>query len=284
MVADRRQKRLTELKKRRAERKKLTELFKGGDLTKTADLQVEIYRLIITSTKELAKTAGTTLATGYAFQTKLTGSEDAIRTVSATVAGLFLTDGESIRNQSILIPPRDAYNRGRTFGAVVIGETLGETDLLRATETLSQINGRVYSQLRGIDDMTGAKIRDVITQGVVDGSSPKSVGQLLTEEIDGLSITRAERLARTEMANARNQGFLGEIEKGDPLGRDYRVVWQTALDSRTRATHRARHQKIFNISQARSLLGEPNCRCVLSAVSPTDKRYKEREKNLKKFI
>jgi len=87
-----------------------------------------------------------------------------------------------------------------------------------------------------IDRMTG-NVLDTIAQGVEQGLSPDTIAQNLKGSFEGMARYERERIARTEVHSALNQG------KYDKLvgARIQYMQWVTAGDDRVRQTEEADH-------------------------------------------
>jgi SPP1 gp7 family putative phage head morphogenesis protein len=130
-------------------------------------------------------------------------------------------------------------------------------------ETLELIYTRVFSDLKGITEAMSQQMSRVLARGMVDGLSPDSIARNMVDRVDKIGLTRAKLLVRTETVNAFNTARLNDIELAENFAEDDLLVqWITARDERVRDRHRARHNKIYTVEEARSMIGEPNCRCT----------------------
>lgn len=130
-------------------------------------------------------------------------------------------------------------------------------DILRTAYT------RQYETLRGITSEMSAQISQVLTTGIAEGRSPLELARNISNRIDKIGITRAKRLARTEIVRSYNVAAIENYRQLDSLiSEDLMVQWWTALDERVRSRHRAWHGDIITFTEALKRIGEPNCRCV----------------------
>lgn len=95
-------------------------------------------------------------------------------------------------------------------------------------EYVAQIGATRVTQ---VNETTKEMIRQVITQALDESMGAYEASELLKERWLGLSTTRAERIARTEIIAASNHGTLvGVSNVISPLNK----VWISVIDNRTR--------------------------------------------------
>ena len=128
-------------------------------------------------------------------------------------------------------------------------------------EVKRMLQKHVFSQVAGTTEKMKKDMTAVITDGILGHKSITDVGEELSLIIDkGKGISRL--IARTSIVHAWNLGSIQQIEIYERiLNRPIYVIWFTNIDGRERRTHHLRHNRIFTRDQARSLLGERNCRC-----------------------
>ncbi|OED34603.1 hypothetical protein AB832_07195 [Flavobacteriaceae bacterium (ex Bugula neritina AB1)] len=133
---------------------------------------------------------------------------------------------------------------------------------------------RVFTQLKGVTETMSSQMSTILSDGLLKGKNPRAVARELAERVDKIGITRANLIARTEMINAHNTGSILEASVSqETSGIEIKMRWLTALDGRERPTHRARHKKIYDRVEASNLIGEPNCRCSVTAFAPALAKY-----------
>lgn len=126
---------------------------------------------------------------------------------------------------------------------------------------------RVYSDLEGVTQVMSKQMSRVLSDGILKGKAPKVVARELNDRVDKIGITRAKLIARTEIIAAHNEASIQEavlLEK--ETGVVMMMEWMSAGDSRVRPEHADRNGVIYTKSEAQSLIGEPNCRCSITAV------------------
>jgi len=117
--------------------------------------------------------------------------------------------------------------------------------------------------MKGITESMKGQMSGVLAMGMAEGRSPYDIAYKLKDRVDAI-ITRARLIARTEVVHTHNEAAMNEFESLEGIvGETIYVQWWTALDERVRATHAARHGKVFKRKTAQGLIGEPNCRCAL---------------------
>lgn len=188
---------------------------------------------------------------------------------------------------------RDADRRLKQEGIQVPGSDESIEATVRAPiheRTLQRLYTRTFENLEGITDDTAVVLRDELTRGLAEGKNPREVARRLTGELETITRTRADVLARTETINAYTEGTLRRYEE---MGADAVTVtaeWSTAGDNRVCPICETLEGQTFTIREARtetfeftpgeddieSLAGEypvkppahPQCRCAfLPAVS-----------------
>jgi SPP1 gp7 family putative phage head morphogenesis protein len=123
---------------------------------------------------------------------------------------------------------------------------------------------RQYETLRGITTEMSAQISQILTTGIAEGRSPLELARKIDDRFKKIGITRAKRLARTEIVRAHNVAAINNYRQLDTLiTDDLQVQWWTALDERVRSKHRAWHGEILSFTEAMRRIGEPNCRCAV---------------------
>jgi len=118
--------------------------------------------------------------------------------------------------------------------------------------------------MKGITESMKGQMSGVLAMGMAEGRGPYDIAYKLKDRVEAIGITRARLIARTEVVHTHNAAAMNEFESLEGIvGETIYVQWWTALDERVRATHAARHGKVFKRKTAQGLIGEPNCRCAL---------------------
>lgn len=131
-------------------------------------------------------------------------------------------------------------------------------------ERAKLIYTRNFNGMQGITDSMKSEMKKILADGIIRGNNPRDIAVRLNNSVHGIGKVRARRIARTEIVEAHQEAAIAEAEELESqTGFKIDMKWRTALDGRERDSHRARHNKIYTKEVARTLLGEPNCRCAL---------------------
>lgn len=127
------------------------------------------------------------------------------------------------------------------------------------------------------------RVRNAVTQGIIQGESIAEVGNRLTTELSTSNAKKMNMFARTAVNGAQNAGRMDRLYEAEKKGIDVRRKWLATLDGRTRDTHRALDGQVqktkdpFTIDGMSIMFpGDPtaparlvyNCRCTLTYVYP----------------
>ena len=156
-----------------------------------------------------------------------------------------------------------AYTDGTAVSAGNIAAQLGSVDadpfLLSQVQLenimLSQpyrrryelVSSRAFNDMVGFADENGARLGQILAQGVAGGQSPREISKLIEKEFESIEGYRAQRIARTEINAAYNTAREEMTQDARTrLGLDVRVMHVSALlEGRTRKDHAARHGSIY---------------------------------------
>ena len=127
------------------------------------------------------------------------------------------------------------------------------------------------------------RVRNAVTQGIIQGESVKEVGDRLTGELATSNAAKMDMFARTAINGAQNAGRMDRLHEAEEMGIEIRKKWLATLDQRTRDTHQAldgQEQPVdepFVVDGMKiDYPGDPfappelsyNCRCTLTYVYP----------------
>lgn len=117
---------------------------------------------------------------------------------------------------------------------------------------VAMIASRVFEEMQGFKGQTAADLSRVLREGLENGQNPKVVARTIRERF-GVSKSRAERIARTEITGALRRGHWDENEDArQNLGINTALMWFSALSSTTRRTHASKHGKVLTPSDVKS--------------------------------
>lgn len=125
---------------------------------------------------------------------------------------------------------------------------------------------RVFNDMKHVTDVMRQQMSRELSVGMLRGENPKKVAARMVDRVDKIGMTRARLIARTEIVESHNQASAKEAQLLEKeTGVAIKMQWITAMDGRERESHAARHLNIYGIDEAQGMLGEPNCRCSISA-------------------
>lgn len=127
------------------------------------------------------------------------------------------------------------------------------------------------------------RVRNAVTQGIIQGESIAEVGNRLTTELSTSNAKKMNMFARTAVNGAQNAGRMDRLYEAEKKGIDVRRKWLATLDGRTRDTHQALDGQVQKTKDpfmvdgmSIRFPGDPtaparlvyNCRCTLVYVYP----------------
>ncbi len=131
-----------------------------------------------------------------------------------------------------------------------------------ALEKLELLATRTYEGLRGVTSQMSVGMSRVLASGIADGKNPYTIGKELNDEV-GLALSRAIRVARTEIMHAHAEGQLDSYEKLGVQELGLLAEWSTAGDDRVCPLCKPMEGGIFTVKEARGMIPRhPNCRCT----------------------
>lgn len=132
------------------------------------------------------------------------------------------------------------------------------------------ISARVFEEMKGFKGETAADLSRVLREGMENGQNPKVVARDIRKRF-GVSKSRAERIARTEITGALRRGHWDENEDArQKLGIQTALMWYSALSSTTRRTHARRHGRAYTPQAVKDFYSRDgnavNCKCSQQSV------------------
>lgn len=103
-----------------------------------------------------------------------------------------------------------------------------------------------------------AEFRKVWTRGILLGQNPRRIAGFAAKRVAGLTLGRAQLMARTEFHRAYREGKLEQFQRSRVVEG---WVWRAALDRRTCAVCWGMHGSVFPVTQP--MESHPACRCVM---------------------
>lgn len=147
-------------------------------------------------------------------------------------------------------------------------------DILKYPFKGSTFDNRIYH----LSDNLNFNVKQIITDGIQNGISPKNVAQRLNKELN-ISINKAQTIARTESTRAFNQTRFHELQNDKYIDS---IIIISTLDDRTSGICREKDGKIIkkdNLKIENIPPFHPNCR---SAIGPYVKEIPTRLNNIDK--
>lgn len=136
------------------------------------------------------------------------------------------------------------------------------------------IRSRVFEEMVGFTGDTRTELARVLREGIENGFNPREVAKHIRRRT-GVSKTRAERIARTEIGQAQRRARLDEAQDAQQsLGLQTKMLWLSALSPTTRDTHARRHGKLYTAQEVREFYSRDanaiNCKCAQTEVLVDD--------------
>ncbi len=146
-------------------------------------------------------------------------------------------------------------------------------------DKLKILAGRVYTDLKGVNEAVAAQLNRVLVDGLSRGENPRTIAREMAKGIDGIGKRRAETIARTEIIRAHAEGQLDAMEKLGVAEVGVMAEWSTAGDDRVCDLCGPLEGKVLPITEAHSLIPlHPNCRCTwIPSVSAPTKKVPEKK-------
>lgn len=140
---------------------------------------------------------------------------------------------------------------------------------------LKLMHGRVFEEMKGLTSETTADLRRVLTDGMARGLGIRDLTGIINDRV-GVSLSRAERIARTEINRTYTNAYMDETDDFNQILEDEDDPWViremhvSALTMTTRRSHAARHGGIFTHQQQNnwwdSGSNRVNCYCSVMSV------------------
>lgn len=126
-------------------------------------------------------------------------------------------------------------------------ERLSDAEVLRRA---GLAGSRAFEQMQGFAGQTAQDLARVLFEAVQSGENPRQTAKTIRERF-GVSRTRAERIARTEITMAHRRGRWDEARDAEQkFGLKTMLLHNSALIAgRTRRSHAARHGQMFTREQ-----------------------------------
>lgn len=132
------------------------------------------------------------------------------------------------------------------------------------------VQSRVFELMEGFEGDTGRDLARVLREGIENGDNPLTVAETIRQRF-GVSKSRAERIARTEITQAQRRAIFDEDkDANERLGIRTRLLWFSALSPTTRKNHAKRHGHTYTQENVRAFYSKSsesiNCKCSVRSV------------------
>lgn len=136
------------------------------------------------------------------------------------------------------------------------------------------VRARVFEEMKGLSAGVKADMSRVLTDGVGRGLNPRDIARNLTDQA-GIEARRANKIARAEIPTALRRARWDEADEAEEeYGLQTKELHLSALSPTTRATHAARHGKLYSRERVRDWWSEDgnsnNCKCATVSVMVDD--------------
>ena len=127
-----------------------------------------------------------------------------------------------------------------------------------------------YEHWVGMAGADRAKLADVVSRAIADGTSPRGARRLLAEALD-TSLSRAEGYAQTDITDALRTARVAERSWAEEtLGIRSGLLWKSALIPTTRETHAARNGRTYTDAEVAEFYSRDGniyrCHCSITEV------------------
>lgn len=186
---------------------------------------------------------------------RLFGSDvaKAVRTVqtNATAAG-----------QSMVTDALNATYGETNFGSIASFNLLPQATLNELVGTLSD-GSPVTDLARSFGDIGGGALQEELTKGIALGLNPRQVAGNWRQRIAGVSRSKAQTIARTEMMRVTRESSRKTMEANSDVVKEWQ--WYCSLETRTCPVCWSLHGKTFPLKT--KMATHPNCRCTMLPVT-----------------
>lgn len=135
---------------------------------------------------------------------------------------------------------------------------------------IALMRAREFEEMKGLTGQVKADMSRILTEGLARGLNPLDIARNMNEQT-GIEEFRANRIARTEIGTALRRAKWDEAEDAtERLGLTTKEMHLSALSPTTRATHAARHGKLYTVEECRDWWAQGangiNCKCATTSV------------------
>ena len=134
---------------------------------------------------------------------------------------------------------------------------------------------RAYNDLEGITTAIDSRLSGVLAQGMIEGVGVQEIARRIRDNVESIGITRARRLARTEVVRAHAEATLNSYEEAQIEGVDVESEFSTSRDNKVCPKCSDLEGQTYTLEEARGIIPvHPNCRCAWLPVVPIEMKGK----------
>lgn len=123
---------------------------------------------------------------------------------------------------------------------------------------------RNFTKLKGYTAEMQGELNRILVEGLAQGQNPREIARKIKKRL-GVSLSDAERLARSEVIHAHAEGQLDSFERLGVKEIGVMAEWLTADDDNVCEMCDSMVGVVLTIKEARGLLPRhPNCRCCFA--------------------
>lgn len=167
---------------------------------------------------------------------------------------------------------RSAYQKGLSQSGsnasaqgVDISDTFIDSGFFRPihADAAGLIYTRVFKDLKGITDAMDTAISRVLAQAMIEGRGMEHIARQIVKQVEGIGITRARVLARTETIRAHATATLNMYTELGAEGVTIMSEFSTAGDDAVCPKCEALEGTEYTLQEAQGIIPvHPNCRCA----------------------
>lgn len=144
-------------------------------------------------------------------------------------------------------------------------------------EKIQLLSGRTFSDLKGMTDAMATTLTRDLADGLARGDNPRTIADRLEKSL-GISESRAETIARTEIIRSHSQGAIDAMRQMGVEEIGVMVEWSTTDDFRVCPLCRPLDGITLKLDEAEGMFPRhPNCRCSPIPAGVGEKSTKQKK-------
>ncbi len=130
-------------------------------------------------------------------------------------------------------------------------------------DSLGAIYTRMFSELEGITAQMDLQISRILADGLLKGQGAKEIAKQMANTVEGMGISRATTIARTEIIRSHHLANMNEYAQYEMEGVKVQAEWNGVDDHRRCERCESNEGKIYTLEEITPLIPlHPNCRCM----------------------